>query len=113
MAHKEVDDAARTLMPPGAFLGPGPQVAFASGLPMAGAHSGRVVCTECPWRLRHEFPENGGWICRFHVEKFDGMPAIDVLERFFLNHGFKVGTLDAWPTRVTISVLRIIRARLR
>ena len=88
-------------------------MAFASALPLAGAHSDRVVCTECPWRLRHEFPENGGWICRFHVERFDGMPAVDVIERFLLKHGFKAGTMEAWPTRMTLSILREVRKRLR
>ncbi|HEX9709580.1 MAG TPA: hypothetical protein VGB42_06405 [Candidatus Thermoplasmatota archaeon] len=73
----------------------------------------KVVCTECPWRLRHEYPQPMGLVCRYHIERFDGAPAADVIAGFLRSHGFREDALAWLPSKAVLRALQEIRSRMR
>lgn len=82
-------------------------------LPLAMAGSGLVVCTECPWRLRHEYPEHAGFVCRNHIERFDAAPAAVIISGWMKAHGFRDEALSWVPARWVVGTLSVVRSKLR
>jgi len=80
---------------------------------MASRGIGLVVCTECPWRLRHEFPEPLGLVCRYHIARFDGAPAVDVISAWMGRYGFREDALSWVPTKWIVTILVQVRSKLR
>ena len=91
---------------------PGDGAGLYGQLPVVGGSLSNVVCTECPWRLRHEYPQPMGLICRTHIERYDGAPAPELLTLWLKRHGFREDCLDWFPSRRALAVLQAIRAKM-